>query len=66
MKSKIINTIERNFKVNYNNFIDTQLVNLYAMRTNIAILCKNSDEIEEILESETQELIDKWISLRME
>ncbi len=60
MKSKIINTIEDNFKSGYNNFIDTQLNNLYAMRTNITILCKNNDEIEEILESEIQELIDKW------
>lgn len=65
MKSKIINTIEDNFKARYNNFIDTQITNLYATRTNIIILCKNNDEIEEILESETQELIDKWKDLKM-
>lgn len=66
MKSKIINTIEDNFKTRFNNFIDTQLNNLYAMRTNITILCKNNGEIEEILESEIQELIDKWKGMKIE
>lgn len=66
MKSKIINTIEDNFKTRFNNFIDTQLNNLYTMRTNITILCKNNGEIEEILESETQELIDKWKGMKIE
>lgn len=65
MKSKIINTIERSFKIKYNNFIDDQLTNIYAMRANIMILCNNIDEIEEILESETQELIKKWKAMKM-
>lgn len=65
MKSKIINTIESNFKSRYNNFIDIQLNNLYATRTNIPILCKNNDEIEAILEYEARKLIKKWKAMKM-
>jgi hypothetical protein len=50
----------------WNNKINHEIAKLYTVRTNVTLLLRNNESMEQILEPEIQTIIDKLQSLILE